>query len=151
MMPADPITNFVIGKTCLTLCSLQTFFDAMLRFGCSAEFFQGSRNIRIAQIIIGLHDLEVPVSITDYDKNFLCCGRTTSLSSFDFSFNRLNDQWTLFCIMYFNLRPFFVFPFSHPSISSNGCTRLGGRPFPHHSAGGISKSRMVVLLGTANR
>ena len=71
MMPALPVTDFVVGQTRFALGTLDAFFDAMLGLGRAGELRFLGLHIGVGHVVIGLDDtLGVTFSETDDDQDF---------------------------------------------------------------------------------
>ena len=67
VVPAQPTADFVVAQTDFALAALQTFLDAMLRFGHARELRQRHLGRSVRQVVIHFdHLLLVAVAVTNH-------------------------------------------------------------------------------------
>ena len=61
VLPADPVTNFVVGHAGFAFAAFEALFNPMGRFGHAHEFQQRGAFGRVAQVVVALHDSTVAI------------------------------------------------------------------------------------------
>ena len=106
MMPALPVTDFVVGETRFALGTLDTLFDAMLGLGRAGELrFLGLR-IGVGHVVIGLDDtLGVTFSETDDDQDFCVTFLPLVRAPDHTTLDDLDDERTFRAVAHIDLGP----------------------------------------------
>ena len=151
MMPARPMTHFVVGQPGFTLAALQAFFNAMRGLGHAGE--GGQRGLRwpVGEVKVDLDDLlPVAILIPDHHHRFLMAFLTLRGTRHHSPFGDIDHQWPFGTIAHVDGRPSILRQRRAPLIDALPGTR--GTPAPPADAGGaVSRSRSNVLPGTASR
>src|SRR5213593_1606389 len=97
MLPPCPMTHLIVGQTGFAFAPLETFFDAMFRFGHAGQLPERGLRDRIGQIIVDFHGLVlIAVTVAQHRQQFLVTLLTPVGSGDHTPFDDLYHQWT-FC------------------------------------------------------
>jgi len=120
VMPAFPTANFVVGQSGFAFGTLQAFFNAMLCFRDTCEFFE--RNVMgcIRHVIVCLHDtLVVSVYESNNHQDFFRGLTTLVCSPCNASLDDLDLQGAFRSVAHINLRPAFLGNRVDPCINAS--------------------------------
>lgn len=146
MVPTAPISYLIIRQPAFTFRLLKFFLDRMAQLRHPRILLRRDRTVRIRQIIIVLN---TPfVHEPDHHQSFLPADATVDLR-LDPADHHVDLQWPLRTISYDNMFPLGFRLLVHPLLDTDE-RHLSGVPLPWYSST-ISKSRTVVLPGTANK
>ena len=118
VLPADPVSDFVVGQTGFALRALEALLDAMLGFRSAAERLERCLRIGVAEVVIGLHDPLVAVFITDHHEHFLGRLRRAILTGLDVPADGLDHDRSLLSIAYIDARPRGCGPLIRPRVDT---------------------------------
>jgi hypothetical protein len=71
VVPSDPVANFVVRQSRLTLGAPKAFFDSKVSFCRTTEFRKWSLRIRVAQIVVGLDYATIAIAISNNEQNLV--------------------------------------------------------------------------------
>ena len=78
MVPALPVTHFIVSQPGLALGALEAFFDALFGFGGPGELGVGRVRTGIGQVVIGLEDVLIAVFVAINKKQLTSCQQTSN-------------------------------------------------------------------------